>query len=351
LFDKEKHMTPREIVLEQIRHHDTDPLPYTLGFEDDVAGRITEHYGDDSWRERIVPYIEQCCNINRRKPEPIDEGRTRDLFGSVWRTDRRPFHLETPGMQTPSFDGYDFPKAEDFVDPDMTQDALDTLEKLDEQSASFTRIGAGWGLWESCWGIRGFNNAMMDCVAEPDFFCELLDRLTDIYLAQLELCADIPADAFMFGDDWGDQRGVMMGPERWRKYFKPRYARIYEAAHAQGKIVISHCCGSVADIMGDMIEIGLDVLESVQPEAAGMNPYELKKKWGDKITFWGCLGSQSTIPFGTPQEIRAEVRRLRSEMSLGGGYILAPAKALQPETPTQNAIAVLEAFTAEGQAA
>ena len=84
----------------------------------------------------------------------------------------------------------------------------------------------------------------------------------------------------------------------------------------------------------------MDVLESVQPEAAGMNPYELKRKWGDKITFWGALGSQSTLAFGTPEQIRAEVRRLRTEMGRGGGYILAPAKALQPETTTENAVAV-----------
>ena len=203
----------------------------------------------------------------------------------------------------------------------------------------------GWGLWESYWGIRGFENAMVDCISEPDFFAELLDRLTDLYLAQIARCADLPADAIMFGDDWGHQRGVLMGPERWRTFFKPRYERICEAAHAQGKIVISHCCGSIADIMADVIEIGLDVLESVQPEAAGMNPYELKQQWGDKITFWGGLGSQSTIPFGTPEEIHHEVQRLCEEMSAGGGYILAPAKPLQPETPTENAVAVVEAFT------
>ena len=200
-------------------------------------------------------------------------------------------------------------------------------------------------MWETYWGIRGFENALMDCVSEPDFFAELLDHLTDLYLDQLELFADIPADAFMFGDDWGDQRGTMIGPQRWCDFLKPRYARIYEAAHAQGKIAISHCCGSVSDILPDVIEIGLDVLESVQPEAVGMNPYELKKAWGDKITFWGGLGSQSTIPFGSPGEIRSEIQHLKSEMGDGGGYILAPAKSLQPETPTENAVAVLEAFT------
>ncbi|MDP6040205.1 MAG: uroporphyrinogen decarboxylase family protein [Candidatus Latescibacteria bacterium] len=335
-------MTPRETILEQIHHRETKSVPFTLGFEEDVGKRLDEHYGDRSWRKRLTPFMVVCGGIARRKSEPIGSGLERDLFGTVWRTDQRPFHLEEPGLKQPSFEGYAFPSVEDFVDPQFQEKAQKNIR---EHPDSFTRISMGWGLWESYWGIRGFENAMMDCIAEPDFFAEVLDWLTDLYLAQVAQCADVPADAIMFGDDWGHQQGVMMGPERWRKFFKPRYERIYEAAHAQGKIVISHCCGSIADIMADAIEIGLDVLESVQPEAEGMNPYELKKQWGDRITFWGCLGSQSTIPFGTPEEIRHEVRRLCEEMSTGGGYILAPAKPLQPETPTENAVAVVEAFT------
>jgi uroporphyrinogen decarboxylase len=99
--------------------------------------------------------------------------------------------------------------------------------------------------------------------------------------------------------------------------------------------------------MPDVIESGLDILESVQPEARGMNPYELKKQYGSDIVFWGGLGSQSTIQFGSPQEIKAEVKRLSAEMGKGGGYILAPAKSLQPGTPVENAAAVVEAFTGQ----
>jgi len=334
-------MTLREIVLEQIHHRRTEQVPYTLTFEEDVAARLDRHYGDGSWRERLLPYIVSCGGIDRRESEPISDTLNRDLFGSVWRTDKRPFHLEEPGLKAPSLDGYSFPSADAFVDPQLKE----TAEKaMHDHPDSFTTFGLGWGLWETYWGIRGFENALMDCVAEADFFAELLEQLTDLYLAQVAQGADIPADAVLFGDDWGDQRGVMIGPERWRSFLKPRYARIYEAAHAQGKLVMSHCCGSVVDIIPDLIEIGLDVLESVQPEAAGMNPYELKRRWGDKITFWGCLGSQSTIPFGTPQEIHDEVRRLCREMGEGGGYILAPAKPIQPETPTENAVALIEAF-------
>ena len=136
----------------------------------------------------------------------------------------------------------------------------------------------------------------------------------------------------------------MIGAERWRKIFKPRLARLYARTHEAGKYVLTHCCGSIVEILPDVIEIGLDVYESVQPEAKDNSPYELKRRYGDKLTFWGGLGSQSTIPFGRPDEIRAEVARLCREMGRGGGYILSPAKALQPETPTENAAAVVEAF-------
>lgn len=203
----------------------------------------------------------------------------------------------------------------------------------------------GWGLFERSWNLRGFENILMDAITAPDFFEEALDKLMNLYLDFVEYTADLPVDAILFGDDWGDQRGIIIGPKRWRQFLKPRWAKIYAAVHRHGKIVMHHSCGSVADIMPDIIEIGMDVLESVQPEAAGMNPYELKRKWGDKISFWGALGSQSVLPFGTPAEIKAEVTRLKTEMGRNGGYILAPAKPLQPETPTANAVAVLEAFT------
>lgn len=137
---------------------------------------------------------------------------------------------------------------------------------------------------------------------------------------------------------------MILGPDRWRQFLKPRWAKIYEAVHRHGKIVMSHSRGSVVEIIPDLIEIGLDVLESCQPEAAGMDPYELKRKFGGQITFWGCLGSQSTIPMGAPESIRAEVARLKREMGKGGGYILAPAKPLQPETPVENAVALVESF-------
>jgi uroporphyrinogen decarboxylase len=333
-------MTPREIVLEQIRHHETEPVPYTLAFDPVVGTRLDEHFGSNAWRQRIVPYIANCGAVCALWHAPPDPEHRLDKFGTLWRADHTPPTVLKPGLAQPSFEGYDFPSVQDLLNTDAVANAAARAKATMD---SFTIVNTGLCLWQS-WYVRGFEETMMDCVAEEDFYAELLDRLTDLTIGLIEACKDIPANAIMMGDDWGVQRGIMLGPERWRKFYKPLYARIFDAIHAQGKIAIMHCCGSAAEIMGDIVDIGLDVLESVQPEAAGMDPYGLKKAWGDKITFWGCLGSQSVVPFGTPDQIRGEVQRLRREMGKGGGYILAPAKPMLTETPTENAIALVEEF-------
>jgi uroporphyrinogen decarboxylase len=332
----------RDIVLDQIRHRQTPVVPYTLPFDKEVAERVDAHYGNGDWRNRIKPYIVYCGAVDTDWKEKIAPGKVRDAYGGIWRTDMRPWHLETPPLAEPTFDGYAFPKAEAFYRPEWKAKARETIAA---NKGSFIVANLGWGLFERSWNLRGYENALMDALAEPDFFAEMLERLMELYLEFVRYTVDLPADAILFGDDWGDQRGVTIGPDRWRRLIKPRWAKIYEEVHRAGKLVMHHTCGSVVEILPDIIEIGVDVLESCQPEAVGMNPYELKKRWGDKITFWGCLGSQSLIPHGTPEQLKEEIRRLRREMGRGGGYILAPAKPLQPETPVANAVAILDAFT------
>lgn len=332
-------MTPREIVLDQIHHRETIPIPFTLDFEEGVDARLDEHYGGTEWRSRMPAYIVRVTTVDEDRKVPIDDLHYRDGFGSVWSTAGRPFHLVEPGLKEPSLDAYEFPEAEVFIDEARGRRSVEVCERYPD---SFRVAGFGWGLFERSWNMRGFENAFMDVLAQPDFYEELLDRIVDLQLKFIEASVKLPVDGIMFSDDWGDQRGVLIGPDNWRRFLKPRLAKLYQAVHDAGKLTLSHCCGSVADIMGDLVEIGLDVLESVQPEA--MDPYELKRKWGDTITFWGGLGSQSTIPFGSRQEVFDEVERLCREMSRGGGYILGPAKALQPETSGERAADVLEAF-------
>ena len=335
-------MTYRDIILEQIHHKETRPVPFTLGFEGDVANRLDQYYGGTEWRKKLIPYMVSVGVVDTMMRRHIDEIHEQDPYGVIWRMDRRPWYLEKAPLEKPSLDGYKFPTPESFFNPERKEQIRQYCENNKDK---FLIGGLGWGLFEISWSLRGFENIMMDSVVAPDFYEEMLDNIMNLYLAFVDYTTDLPIDAIMFGDDWGDQRGIILGPELWRKFLKPRWAKIYDAVHTKGKFVISHCCGSMVDVMPDVIEMGLDVLESVQPEARGMNPYELKKNWGDKITFWGCLGTQSIIPYGTPDDIKSEVSRLCKEMGRGGGFILSSAKPLQPETSTENAVAVFEAFT------
>ena len=336
-------MTPRERVLAQIRHQETEVIPYTLEIEEEVARRLYAHYGSDRWRRlvdnAIVPV--PTPDMAFGEGEPGTDLYT-DRFGSVWRRDSRPFRLEEPALKEPSLQGARFPDVADIYTEDWKHRAEGFIAQ--KGGRYFLTAFFGFGLFERTWALRGFENAMMDATADPDFYEELLERIVEHQLAIVARLLELPLDGIFFTDDWSYQEGVILGPERWRRMVKPRLARLYALVHATGRIALGHCCGSVADILGDLVEIGLDVYESVQPEARGNDPFELKRRYGDRIAFWGGLGSQSTIPFGSPAEIRGQVKRLCGAMSRGGGYILAPSKGLMSETPTANAAAVLESF-------
>jgi uroporphyrinogen decarboxylase len=341
-------LSPKEMVYAQIRHEETEVIPYTLGFEGDVAERLDGYYGSDAWREVLD-------NAIRRIPSPelvVDWDRgplVTDDYGTTWRIDQRPFHLETPALPEPTLDGYTFPDVDTMLAKQWDREAA--LAAAEEDEDHFLVVGFGFGIFERIWTLRGFENALMDAGGDPDFYGELAAAVAEHQIAILERLVTLPVDGIMFSDDWGYQRGVLLGPERWRRFLKPHLARMYELVHGAGKVTLSHCCGSIASIMPDLIDIGLDVYESVQPEARDNDPYALKAQFGGAITFWGGLGSQSTVPHGTPAGIKTEVNRLCQEMGRGGGYILSTAKALQPETPVENAAAVVEAFLAQaGQA-
>jgi len=336
-------------VISAIRHQETPLLPYV--FEWDPEGGIEERldafYGSDSWRRRFRNYIVKVGTLEdgRHTREPGPPLR-RNHYGSLWRVDKRPYHHQEPALKRPSLAGYKFPDLETLFPPEWEEDVRKAIA---ENADCFTVIQTGFGLFERSWDLRGYVQVLTDVAAEPAFFEDLIAAIAEHLESILDYYLGFPVDGIFFSDDWGDQRGVVIGPDRWRRVLKPHYTRLYAKVKSAGKFALHHCCGSVADILPDIIETGLDVLQSIQPEAQGMNPYGLKDRFGDRIALWGGLGSQSIIPWGTPQELREEIRRLAAHMRRGGGYILAGAKPLQPETPTENAAAILEEFVAVGE--
>lgn len=330
-------MLLRESVLGALSFNDIQPLPYTLFMEDDVAQRLDQYYGHPTWREQLQNAI-AWVTIPSLGVRSGSGGEYVDPFGAIWRTDRRPFHLTRPPLASPDLSAYAWPGI------DALWDEVALLQQIEaaRQRGQFIVVSTGFGLFERSWTLRGFENALTDMLLHPEFYAALLDGILEILLQIVARLLALPVDGILLSDDWGEQRGVIMGPRLWRRFIKPRAALFNAAVHAGGKWSFQHCCGNVMDILPEMIEIGLDVLESVQPEA--MDVYAIKRRFGRNLRLWGGLGTQRLIPFGRPAEIRAEIARLRAELGNGGGYILAPAKPLMQEVPTENAVAVLEAF-------
>ncbi len=148
-------------------------------------------------------------------------------------------------------------------------------------------------------------------------------------------------DGMLLGSDWGSQLDLLMSPAAWEDMIRPGEQKEYDLVHSYGKDVWIHSCGNITKIIPSLIEMGVDVLNPIQPEA--MDIEKLKSEYGDRISFWGGVGTQKILPMGTAEEVKEEVRRLRELMSPGGGYVLAPSQEIQGDVPADNIIAFIEA--------
>ncbi len=331
---------PRDIMKLAFQYQQTDVVPYTLWMGGNHAAALDEYYGDNSWRQRKIEYMGGVCGIDNfmacAPMETQSDGSKKDLFGCSWMMGTT-HHLVAWPLTEPAIGNYKLPDLKSYfaqyLQPRWPKELADSNDK-------YRIAGHSFGLFERAWSLRGFENFLMDLIAEEKFAEELLETITVWMLQSVDLLAEAPVDAVYLTDDHAGQRGMLMGADRWRRLFKPRWKRIYERIHHYGLHTIMHMCGDNSEVVPDLIEIGLDMMESCQPEC--MDIYKLKREYGRDIRFWGGLGAQSAMPFGTPDEVRAEVRRLKQEMGAGGGYILAMAKAPGEETPIANIAAFFE---------
>lgn len=199
--------------------------------------------------------------------------------------------------------------------------------------------------------LRGMEETYLDLAANPAMAEAIIGRIVAYFLEYNErvfAAAALPGggsgiDIFMMGDDFGTQQGPMMSLETWRRFFRPGFAAYIELAHRHGIRVMHHTCGSVAALIPDFIECGLDILQSLQPQAAGMDLATLCREYGRDLCFHGGLDIQGVLPHGTPAQVRQHVQRQILAAGAAGGYILCTAHNLQPDTPTANIVALFEA--------
>ncbi len=184
----------------------------------------------------------------------------------------------------------------------------------------------------------------IDLVLNPDLANYHLDRITDIRCKMAQKYAESGVDILHVGDDVATQLDMMISPKLWRQYIKPRLNKVINSARRiNPEITVDyHSDGNIQTIIPELIEVGVDILNPIQPEC--MDPIEIKRKYGDRLSFRGTIGTQSTMPFGTPEEVEMVCKKMIEEVGKSGGFILAPTHMLEPEVPWENIEAMIGAI-------
>lgn len=329
-------MNDRERVLAALRHEQPDKVPYCIGFTQPAHAKMAEFYGDPDFASRLG----NC--LHALSCEPADGWREvepdiwQDQFGVRWdRSVDKDIGVVCNRLVTPET-LHDFR----FPDPDDPSRYAAFEAATAGAPDKFVVANLGFSLYERAWTLAGMENLLMAMVADKAFAHALLDRILEFNLRVIENACSFEIDAMMFGDDWGQQRGLIMGPALWREFIKPRIRRMYGAAKAGGKFVFIHSCGKVDGVFPDLIECGLDVFNPFQPEV--MDVFAMKEEYGEALSFYGGISTQRTLPYGTVDEVREQVRRLLDLVGKDGGYIAAPAHAIPGDAKPENVAAMIE---------
>jgi uroporphyrinogen decarboxylase len=269
-----------------------------------------------------------------------------DEWGVVWKsveyqTKYGPGHYtEMVGHPLSDENAFTSYRPPDPTRPELYIDAQWTVEEFQEEywitGATVTTI------FETAWALRGYQKTLMDFVLNPDLVEELLDIPYRYHLAAAKKLTELGVDMLWLGDDVGAQEKMLISPDTWRRFLKPRMAELISSVkdiNPSLKIAY-HSDGYITPIIPELIEIGVDVLNPIQPQS--MEPAEIKNRFGDKLCFWGSIDEQHTLPFGTPEEVRKEVvERLRT-IGKGGGLIIGPTHNVQLDTPMENFRALVD---------
>ena len=236
-------------------------------------------------------------------------------------------------------DAYPWPDPKDkdrFVEPKRTAKRL--YDKGEYAIGVPAPIGAGF--FEQSWWLRGMENLMLDMINNHKFVEALMERLLQVYMEAWDGLLNVAgeyADFVQIGDDLCAQNGPLMSPTLYRKFIKPRARKLIEFIRKRTKApIFFHCCGSVYQLIPDLIEIGVDILNPVQVSAANMDTKKLKKEFGKDIVFWGGVDTQHVLPHGNPETVREEVKRIIDDLAPGGGFVFSTVHNIQNDVPPEN---------------
>jgi uroporphyrinogen decarboxylase len=355
-------MNPRERTLAAIHHRPPDRPPLYVSLTPQIAGKLSELQGlpfeppiDAMESSRIshmglltsmgVDIIAIAPTSPPSAPSlTLPDGRVRNEWGMVFKdigvySELDEFPL-SGALTREDVLAYPFP---DPLAPGRFDTAAEMLKTYGESHGIIGDVETMF--FEISWYLTGLEKFLIDLLTGAEYLPYLMDKVMHYIIeAGKELLA-MGIDILWCGDDFGGQQGMLIDPDQWRRIIKPRIKYMFEAFRkVQPDIKIAwHSCGSILPIIPDFIELGLDILNPIQPLAAGMDPVFLKKNYGKDLVFFGGIDVQELLPHGTPEMIRDEVRRRMEILGKDGGYIVAPAHNIQPDTPVENVLAFFEA--------
>ena len=356
-------MTARERVRAALAHHTTDRVPRLLyeeaiGYTPPIRRLLDERCAPRTPRE----YFAMDLTNVKFNPTSLPRSRFAVWLGAeahaalaagqvdewgVWRKAGDFHHFAH--IQSPLRGVEDAARLREHPWPDLDQPYR--FQGVRERVGQLHRdglavVGYAGSVFERAWSLRGFEDLMMDMLAAPDTAHFLLERTAAFQQHAAAQFARAGVDIVITGDDVAGQHGLLLSVGTWREFLKPRLAATVRAVKSANPdtYVFYHSDGNLEALIPELIETGIEILNPVQPEC--MDPAVLKRRFGDRLSFWGTVSVQRTLPFGSPADVRAEVHRRIREVGCGGGLILSPAHVLGPETPWENIVAFFEAADA-----
>lgn len=306
-------MTRRELVKAAIGHREAERIPYLMDINPDAWEKLKPLAGGKTVREFLDDDVQ-------------------DIGAPWWNW----------GELADDWKGPDAPTTRDHVvGVGSYTEYKDSIKRARDANDKYLLVRIYGSHFEKANFARGIEGFLADIGGNVAFARRFLTRIIDRNMVMLENMLTAPEiDGVLLGSDWGSQKDLLMSPESWHDLIRPGEQREYDLIHEYGKDVWIHSCGCVERIIPALIEMGVNVLNPVQPEA--MDVARLKADYGDRLTFWGGLSTQRTLPFGTPDEVRRECRALKRLLGKGGGHIFSPAQVIQGDVPVENVLALLE---------
>ncbi len=331
-------LTHKERMRRALTHEPVDRIPTQVNYTDEMGEILCKHFNVTP-AELPLRLDNHMVRVDLTHESYLsDDGLAKyDWWGVGWDTVIEGYWpADAPLADTMDLDSINWP---DPHAPELMDDARRIMAA--DNGEHFITPNFGFCLYERAWSLRGFEKLNMDMLQHTQFVEELLDRIVEIQLVLIQRFIDLGVDGGYFGDDYGAQQNMLFSPRSWRKLMKPRLARMFAPFHEAGLPVIMHSDGDIDKIMPDLVEIGLTVFNPVQPEVTDHT--WLRDTFGDNLAYYGGVSTQTVMPFGSPEDVRAAVRdTARILAPKGTGLLIAPSHRMMVDIPMQNVEAFLE---------